>query len=648
MAVDRAQRQHQSGEGGQALLQLVEAIHFAQDAGDAGLERNARSTIGLWQGDIHRLRSVVPTPKPAEVKIDHALGPNGWVRGTSNYPFNDIALSADGRAAVVWSYPEARVFDPVTGRSLGPPLKGHTRIYALGISPDGKNIALDDIIENRPGSATRLVTCFDVATGKALGPPIKYPLPIEKYGKALAFSPDAKTLAIGDEGGDSKREQGGKWVEGAAHVRLWDVASGKETRPALGNQFRIWSVAWSPDARLIALSTSETVRVLDVATGQPVGGAIKAPALDFVFSADGKTLVTPGHGGAAGLWDVVSSKEIARFEAGDGDIQSVALSPDGRRILTGSVTGAVRLWDVATRKPLGPPMMHSSVVRAVAFRKDSPEIVAAQAGAITRSWDPAGTGAAEVAWQAGWQPHPFVTIPLAFDPAGETLLSVGGWAAESVAKVWNTRTGALRATLAHPKTAKVVSVAVSPDGKTGLTACWSLGPVVRGEVFRWDLASGKNLGRLALVPEEVMNATFVEGGKAVLVVSAADLNASTTLRLFDAASGQPIGVPIQLEGHRVDHVVVSPDGRRAVSGQAFGQSPRDFGMPKPASRSVRRSPMPARSALSPSVRTVEWWRPRQAARDGSGTRPPGRPSASRWSTRAASAAWRSARTARRS
>ncbi len=106
VAVDRAQRQHTSGETGQALLQLVEAIRFAREAGDAGLERSARSTIGLWQGEVHRLRSVLPPPKPAEVIIDHKIGENGWVHGTSTFPFNAATLSADGRAAMIWTYPE--------------------------------------------------------------------------------------------------------------------------------------------------------------------------------------------------------------------------------------------------------------------------------------------------------------------------------------------------------------------------------------------------------------------------------------------------------------------------------------------------------------------------------------------------------------
>jgi WD40 repeat protein len=439
------------------------------------------------------------------------------------------------------------------------------------------------------------------------------------------------------------------------------VATGKEVGAALGNEFIVHAVAWSPDARLIALGDGSTVHIWDTTTGRLVGGEMKAAALDLVFSPDGKSLLTPGTNGAY-LWDVATGKETGRFEAGGGDVQSVAFSADGTEVLTGSVTGAVRLWDAATRKPLGPPMVHGSAVRDVAFRQGSSAIVAAQADATIRTWEPAGTGAAEVAWKSGWRPNSLVTIPLAFDPTGRTLLTAGSLQRERDARCWDARTGTLRATFSHPESGtQVVSVAVSPDGKTGLTACWSHGPgkafdiggmhiisgVPRGEIFRWDLSKGTSLGRLAEVPEEVLYATFVRGGEAVLVVSAADLNAPTTLRLFDAVSGKPLGAPVPLAGHRVEPVAVSPDGWRAVSGQGVGPPPSS-GMPRRDSRSARRWRTPGRSRPSPSARTEKRSQPQRATRHGSGIPPLAHPAASRWSTRAASAPWRSARTARRS
>ncbi len=561
VAADRAQRQHDIGQTGQGLLQLVEAMRYAQEAGEPGLERNARATIGLWQGEIHRLRSILPPPAPATLTIDYAIGNAGHVHGTSTFPFNDIALSADGSAAAVWTPPEARVFDPTTGRSLGPPLKGFTRIYTLAISSDGKMVAICDIVHDRPQDVGESVSCWNVATGKMAGQPIKYTVPIDHIGKTMAFSPDGKTLAIGDEGGWSKRSDGsGKWVEGAAHVRRWDVSSGKEIGAPLGDDFKVEVVAWSPDAKLLAVGTGTTIQIFDAASGKPIGDEIKAGARDFVYSPDGKSLLIPAAAGAL-LWDVTASKEIGRFEGADGDSLSVAFNPDGTRALTGSVTGSIRLWDVGARKAIGPPMMNGSGTRAVAFRRAEPVVVAAQWGASVRVWDAAGISPNDLTFKTDYQPAPWVTIPIAFDEAGGTALITGGWQAESDAKCWNLHSGALAATFSHADSHHsqfVVSVAISPDGKTGLTAGWTHGQVtssydigamhfvnssVNGEVLRWDLGKGTKLDRLAEIHEEVMGAQYVRGGKAVLVVSAADLNAPTTLRLFDAVTGKPIGAP---------------------------------------------------------------------------------------------------------
>src|SRR5262249_55314357 len=94
VALERAQSQHRSVEAGRGLLQLVEGIRFAREAGDAGLERSARTFIGIWQGEIHRLRSVVLGAEPQE----------GLRLGV-------VAFSPGGRTALVGSYKTARRID---------------------------------------------------------------------------------------------------------------------------------------------------------------------------------------------------------------------------------------------------------------------------------------------------------------------------------------------------------------------------------------------------------------------------------------------------------------------------------------------------------------------------------------------------------
>jgi WD40 repeat protein len=376
-----------------------------------------------------------------------------------------FAFAPDSQAIVWWANDGLiRLYDLRAQKEIRswPGVRGHVPRFAF--APDGKKLAVVNSL---------VTSVLDVATGNEIA---QYKE--ERYSPyALTFSPDGKTLALGGYSNvrlcdltaakDTAPANGashkapiqwlrftadGKTLYSSSHdgeVKEWDVAAGKEKRsfnltPGQGTANPVSAMAYSPDGTLLAwVAWSNRIRLTKLATGEELLAEEDRPqAGPFVFTPDGKHLITPSPDGKPRLWDAATGKLVRRFEGKGDPAYFLGLSADGRKLVT--VGTKVIVWDVQAGKEakrledillrLGPTAALSADGKLLALGE-----VDLTRGPIARPckirwWDlETGKEAASAAAD-----HQGSVQALAFAPSGKTLVSAG---ADRTVRVWEVSTG---------------------------------------------------------------------------------------------------------------------------------------------------------------------------------------------------------------
>jgi WD40 repeat protein len=157
-------------------------------------------------------------------------------------------------------------------------------------------------------------------------------------------------------------------------------------------------------------------------------------------------------------------------------------------------------------------------------------------------------------------PGPAVTSYVGFTPDGSTLVVANE---DGTIELWDPATRQERRRWKGP-TLKVMSLAVSPDGRAVATASgfWDK-PDRGGDVQVWEMASGKLLTAHHEPHSALMAVAFAPDGK---TLAAAAFNGRVWL--LDAATGKERGTLLQSGGGTVNGLVFTPDGKTLVGAGA--------------------------------------------------------------------------------
>jgi WD40 repeat protein len=598
LALERAMNHCQRDEIAQGLVWLARGLELVpQD--EAELQLSFRRLPRSWSRHLNALKQVLPIPSNLNLQI--AVSPDGKMLATGQdkpagvqlwdavtgkalgkpislpgAPWH-VAFSHTGDFLVIASYDESRernairFWDVVSRRPFGEPILlretiGDSRLLdRLAFSPDGQRL----VTFRAPGGRERVlgIRLWEVPTGKPIGDLLD-----TNHVRIAVFSPDGKTLLTGSD-------------EPPHEVRLWDAQAGKPIGKPVEPGFAVSAAAFSPDGKTFVLGGLRSeegadlpgvVQVFETAGRKviPQCSQLLPREVDHVaFGPDGENILAWYGGDRNELlvqmfrcrpdsqrWRVIGAPIPVPFVPRG----NYAFSADGKAVLLVSDFWQARLWDTQTGQPRADVPQTEKMVEWVSADPDGKTMLIASGSDIRR---------VEIALpQPGRKlegPQDYACSSMAFSPDGKKIAMATFQKGRSEVHFWDPVT-------ARPAGQSIPFgdgkrqgwyVAYSPDGKVLLTvdASYPQDPSDPATARLWDAATHKVIGEPIPVQwsaeswtSRVHTIGFSPDGKRLLLAR------GKVARLYDTATGQPVGKPLE-HGASIRAVAFSPDGKRIVT-----------------------------------------------------------------------------------
>jgi WD40 repeat protein len=450
-------------------------------------------------------------------------------------------------------------------------LPAGTTPIQLAFSPDGGKVLCQNSDDK--------LSAWDIISGRetSLWQPTDKPL------KLYGFSLDGAAVVVGAETNyvvDLKKNQ-------------------KQVLPA---KYRLYQVAFSPDASLVAItaeSGSQRIHICDAASGKlrwrsgdGIGGFRTSPR----FSPNGKLIAAGGYQQEISVWDVQTGKFL-RSLPGSNDAGVGAISADGRWLAsTGQTLG---VWNLETGQRVSVGAGHSMIANGLALSKRCDWIATNDYGEV-RLWDPT-TGKPKGTLDTGTT----FMRSAAVSPDGKLIAAGQPGPGDGFVKVWEAATGRLIYKLPGHGVrdyGRDAEVHFSPDGR--YLVSWGDDGFLR----KWDVKTGKARSEfLTRAPGTGDRRDFIFRAEAHGWNSQFDrfflLERGGDLHSFDVHTGKESAVVKLRPTQFSDEVAFSATARLVAIGGRFDVTIQDTATGKSAF-TVTLTGRPRRLAFSPDERTL--------------------------------------------
>ena len=303
--------------------------------------------------------------------------------------------------------------------------------------------------------------------------------------RCVAFAPDGKTVAAGDEG---------------SHVIFASVQDGGVSRLPR-HRGKVRSIAYrldgaqlasADDAGLILIWDADRRKVsLTIDTNVEAAGRNEIRSVSF--SRDGRHLVSGGKGGKDGndgkviLWDTETGRYVRELGTHDSPVQSVAFSQDGNRVASGHEDGMVVIWDVGLNREVSRMKGSDDIVYSVVFVRDDQLLASAGEDRVIVLWD--AISGRPVDRLRG---HEQAIYGLASSGDGNTLASTSF---DRHVILWDVSERSPHVEFGAQRS-PVRDVSYSPDASQIASVGWN------GKLVVWDVATGRSLAWVQAHGEE--------------------------------------------------------------------------------------------------------------------------------------------------